>query len=164
MGATSEPAWNREQGRNLTFCCDLFVHLFGKILPPKWNIWHLRVINFYRYYRKTVLTCWDLYPEDDGGGRRSQDTMDQRLAPAGRRIQHGRYLANPTSQASIPSFCSSYLPSHFLPLMPSFYLQPTPGVYILENTPPPLGGGKKYQPMSFGGKNMKRRREKERKM
>ncbi len=27
------------------------------------------------------------------------------------------------------------------------------GVYILEN--PPLGG-KKYQPMSFGGKNMKR--------
>jgi hypothetical protein len=29
--------------------------------------------------------------------------------------------------------------------------------YILENTP--LGGGK-YQPMSFGGKNLKRRREK----
>jgi hypothetical protein len=33
------------------------------------------------------------------------------------------------------------------------------GVYILENTPPPLGGGK-YRPMSFGGENMKRRREK----
>jgi hypothetical protein len=33
------------------------------------------------------------------------------------------------------------------------------GAYILENTPPPLGGGK-YQPMSFGGKNMKRQREK----
>jgi hypothetical protein len=33
------------------------------------------------------------------------------------------------------------------------------GVYILENPHPP--GGKKYQPMSFGGKNMKRRREKE---
>jgi hypothetical protein len=32
-----------------------------------------------------------------------------------------------------------------------------PGVYILENTPPPRG---KYQPMSFGGKNMKRPREK----
>ncbi len=32
-----------------------------------------------------------------------------------------------------------------------------PGVYILENTP--LGGGE-YQPMSFGGKNMKRGREK----
>jgi hypothetical protein len=32
------------------------------------------------------------------------------------------------------------------------------GVYILENTLPPGGG--KYQPMSFGGKNMKRRREK----
>jgi hypothetical protein len=31
------------------------------------------------------------------------------------------------------------------------------GAYILENTPPP--GGKKYQPMSFGGKNMKRQRE-----
>jgi hypothetical protein len=30
-----------------------------------------------------------------------------------------------------------------------------PGVYILENSPPPWGG-KKYQPMSFGGKNMKR--------
>ncbi len=30
-------------------------------------------------------------------------------------------------------------------------------VYILENTPPPQGGN--YQPMSFGGKNMKRRRE-----
>ncbi len=28
-------------------------------------------------------------------------------------------------------------------------------VYILENTPPPGGGGE-YQPMSFGGKNMKR--------
>jgi hypothetical protein len=26
--------------------------------------------------------------------------------------------------------------------------------------PPPRGGGKKYQPMSFGGKNMKRRKEK----
>jgi hypothetical protein len=33
------------------------------------------------------------------------------------------------------------------------------GVYILENT---LAGGG-YQPMSFGGKNMKRRREKGRK-
>jgi hypothetical protein len=33
------------------------------------------------------------------------------------------------------------------------------GFYILENTPS-LGGGKKYQPMSFGGKNMKRGREK----
>jgi hypothetical protein len=32
-----------------------------------------------------------------------------------------------------------------------------PGVYILENIPPPGG---KYQPMSFGGKNMKRGREK----
>ncbi len=32
------------------------------------------------------------------------------------------------------------------------------GVYILENTPPPGG---EYQPMSFGGKNMKRWREKE---
>jgi hypothetical protein len=31
------------------------------------------------------------------------------------------------------------------------------GVYILENTPPP---GEKYRLMSFGGKNMKRRREK----
>ncbi len=29
----------------------------------------------------------------------------------------------------------------------------------MENTPPPLGGGK-YQPMSFGGKDMKRRSEK----
>jgi hypothetical protein len=34
------------------------------------------------------------------------------------------------------------------------------GIYILENTLPPLGGGGKYQPMSFGGKNMNRRREK----
>ncbi len=33
------------------------------------------------------------------------------------------------------------------------------GAYILENTPPPPGGGK-YQPMSFGGKNMKRERQK----
>ncbi len=33
-----------------------------------------------------------------------------------------------------------------------------PGVYILENTP--RGGGVEYQPMSFGGKNMKRPREK----
>jgi hypothetical protein len=32
------------------------------------------------------------------------------------------------------------------------------GAYILENTPPPWGG-EKYQPMSFGGKNMKRRKE-----
>ncbi len=32
------------------------------------------------------------------------------------------------------------------------------GVYILENTPP--SGEGKNQPMSFGGKNMKRRREK----
>jgi hypothetical protein len=32
-----------------------------------------------------------------------------------------------------------------------------PGAYILENTPP---GGEKYQPVSFEGKNMKRRREK----
>ncbi len=31
------------------------------------------------------------------------------------------------------------------------------GAYILENTPP---GGGKYQPMSFGGKNIKRQREK----
>jgi hypothetical protein len=31
------------------------------------------------------------------------------------------------------------------------------GVYIMENTPSPGG---KYQPMSFGGKNMKRPREK----
>ncbi len=38
------------------------------------------------------------------------------------------------------------------------------GVYILENTPPPWGGRKKYQPMSFGGKNMKRGREKRGKM
>ncbi len=38
-------------------------------------------------------------------------------------------------------------------------LKSNPGVYIMENTPPPRGGGK-YQPMSFGGKNMKRRREK----
>jgi hypothetical protein len=29
---------------------------------------------------------------------------------------------------------------------------PSSGVYIMENTPPPLGGGKKYQPMSFGEK------------
>jgi hypothetical protein len=34
------------------------------------------------------------------------------------------------------------------------------GVYILENTPYPWGGGVKYQPMSFGGKYMKRVREK----
>jgi hypothetical protein len=33
------------------------------------------------------------------------------------------------------------------------------GVYILENTLNPRGRGK-YQPMSFGGKNMKRGREK----
>jgi hypothetical protein len=32
-------------------------------------------------------------------------------------------------------------------------------VFILENPPPPPGEGK-YQLMSFGGKNMKRRREK----
>jgi hypothetical protein len=32
------------------------------------------------------------------------------------------------------------------------------GVSIMENTPPPRGG--KYQPMSFGGKNKKRPREK----
>jgi hypothetical protein len=32
------------------------------------------------------------------------------------------------------------------------------GVYILENSLPPLGG--EYQPMSFGEKNMKRGREK----
>jgi hypothetical protein len=37
------------------------------------------------------------------------------------------------------------------------------GLYI-GKYPPPLGGGKKYQPMSFGGKNMKRWREKEGKM
>jgi hypothetical protein len=30
----------------------------------------------------------------------------------------------------------------------------------MENTPPPPGGREKYQPMSFGVKNMKRRREK----
>jgi hypothetical protein len=35
------------------------------------------------------------------------------------------------------------------------------GVYILENTTPPPWG--KYQPMSFGGKNVKRGREKGRK-
>jgi hypothetical protein len=29
---------------------------------------------------------------------------------------------------------------------------------ILENTPPPPGGGK-YQPMSFGGKNIKSREQ-----
>jgi hypothetical protein len=29
-----------------------------------------------------------------------------------------------------------------------------------ENTPPPRGQGGEYQPMSFGGKNMKRGREK----
>jgi hypothetical protein len=39
------------------------------------------------------------------------------------------------------------------------HLSNNTGVYILENTPPP-GGGNKYQPMSFGGKNMKRGREK----
>ncbi len=33
------------------------------------------------------------------------------------------------------------------------------GAYILENIPPPPPGGE-YQPMSFGGKNVKRRREK----
>ncbi len=33
------------------------------------------------------------------------------------------------------------------------------GVYIIKNTYPPPGGGE-YQPMSFGGKNMKRPREK----
>jgi hypothetical protein len=33
------------------------------------------------------------------------------------------------------------------------------GVYIRENTSPP-GGVEKYQPMSFGGKYMKRRGEK----
>jgi hypothetical protein len=32
------------------------------------------------------------------------------------------------------------------------------GVYILENTPPPPPG--KYQPISFGGENMKRGRKK----
>jgi hypothetical protein len=37
------------------------------------------------------------------------------------------------------------------------------GVYIMENTSPPGGEGK-YQPMSFGGKNMKQGREKEGKM
>jgi hypothetical protein len=37
----------------------------------------------------------------------------------------------------------------------------TPGVYILEKYPPPPPlGEKKYQPMSFGGKNIKRGREK----
>jgi hypothetical protein len=34
----------------------------------------------------------------------------------------------------------------------------SPGVYILENISSP--GGRKYQPMSFGGENMKWRREK----
>jgi hypothetical protein len=35
------------------------------------------------------------------------------------------------------------------------------GLYIGKYPPPPLGGGrKKYQPMSVGGKNMKRPREK----
>jgi hypothetical protein len=37
------------------------------------------------------------------------------------------------------------------------------GLYI-GKYPPPWGGGEKYQPMSFGGKNMKRWREKEGKM
>jgi hypothetical protein len=32
-------------------------------------------------------------------------------------------------------------------------------VYVLENTPPPQGRGE-YQSVSFGGKNMERRREK----
>jgi hypothetical protein len=32
--------------------------------------------------------------------------------------------------------------------------------YILENTTPPPWGAEKYQPMSFGGKNMKKGREK----
>jgi hypothetical protein len=35
----------------------------------------------------------------------------------------------------------------------------TPRVYILENTPPPREW--EYQLMSFGGKNMKRGREKD---
>ncbi len=39
------------------------------------------------------------------------------------------------------------------------YINIYTGFYIMENLPP-LGGGKKYQPMSFGGKNMKRRGEK----
>jgi hypothetical protein len=32
--------------------------------------------------------------------------------------------------------------------------------YIGKYPPPPMGGGSKYQLMSFGGKNMKRPREK----
>ncbi len=39
------------------------------------------------------------------------------------------------------------------------YFHSIAGVYILENTPPPSLGGE-YQLMSFGGKNMKRGREK----
>jgi hypothetical protein len=42
-------------------------------------------------------------------------------------------------------------------LSSNFEQHVSPGANILENTLP-LGG--KYQPMSFGGKNMKRRREK----
>jgi hypothetical protein len=41
--------------------------------------------------------------------------------------------------------------------MRAFYI--FTGAYILENTPPPPRGGK-YKPLSFGGKNMKRRKEK----
>ncbi len=37
------------------------------------------------------------------------------------------------------------------------------GAYILENPPPPQRRKKKYPPMSFGGKIMKRQREKGRK-
>jgi hypothetical protein len=45
-------------------------------------------------------------------------------------------------------------PGFFFHFLFSFF----PGVYIMENTPPPRG--EKYQPMSFGGKNMKKPREK----
>jgi hypothetical protein len=34
------------------------------------------------------------------------------------------------------------------------------GLYTGKYPPPPQGEEKKYQPMSFGGKNMKRPREK----
>jgi hypothetical protein len=42
----------------------------------------------------------------------------------------------------------------------SRFLLCPPGVYNLENTPPPPPGGREYQPMSSGGKNMKRGRKK----
>jgi hypothetical protein len=50
------------------------------------------------------------------------------------------------------------LPLPILLLHPLLFFYLLAGVYILENMHPP--GGKKYQPMSFGGKNMKRVRKK----